>query len=73
MPQMKDDAQVGDELAVRNDARIDSDAPVVEEQAEATPAAEKEAKKAKVDLAEVEGTGAGGKVTKADVEKAKQK
>lgn len=37
----------------------------------ATPAAEEYAEAEGVDLAEVEGTGAEGKVTKADVEKAK--
>jgi len=45
----------------------------VTEAPEATPAAEAEAEKADVKLAEVKGTGKDGKVTKADVKKAESK
>lgn len=61
---MIDDARVGDEPAMLNDAQ-EGDSPVA---VEATPAAAKAAEKLGVPLAAVEPTGATGKVTKADVE-----
>jgi pyruvate dehydrogenase E2 component (dihydrolipoamide acetyltransferase) len=47
-----------------------SDHPVMPDEVEATPAAQATAADSGVDLTQVKGTGAGGKVTKADVEAA---
>lgn len=47
-------------------------APSVPDEIDATPSAEELAQEAGVDLSSVEGTGAGGRITKGDVEKALQ-
>lgn len=62
--------QVAEAGAEAEQKLADEKADEQDQEPEATPAAEKEAEEAGVDLSQVEGTGKGGKITKADVEKA---